>query len=845
MSYVDAAAPSVDSAPDDGKSRLRAYWREIAAYDKTASDWREQSEKIVKLYLDQHRTQASPRRFALLWSNIETLKPAVYIKTPNILCSRRYKDPDPKGRTAAELLERATNTTFDLYKVDEVFRMVRDDRLLTSRGQAWVRYEASFDKAEDDDGDEYDKLSGEKVCVDYVEWRDFGHNVAGTWKDVWLVWRMVYKNKDEITKRFGKEIADALTFTARVDPEGKQERGEPVSCIYELWDKKLGKTVFLAREHPDLIDDGEPPLSFRSFFPCPEPCYGSKTGKSLIPTPDYRYYQDQAQEIDDLTDKIANLTEFLQVRAFVPAGPSSEGSDAIRLMIQTMQDGMTNNRSCFIPVESWAGFAEKGGASRLIDWLPIDMVIKALQGAIESRNQLIQDVYQITGIADILRGQTDPNETLGAQELKAQTGARRITSTKDEMARFCRDIGQLVAEVIAEQFSPETIAEITGYAYVPAPPIQATPSLMGQPLQAMAMQPSGPQVQQPIQQMQQNMLPLPDSEPASPSGQTFDDSTMALLRNDRMRNFLIDIETDSTIQPDEDAEKQRRTEFITAVGSFMKEAGAILPGAPSLAPMMKESLLFLVRGFRAGRSLEDVIERSMDQLGQQLQQPKPDPEQQKMQAQMQMEQQRLQMEQQSKAMELQFKERELELNTQAKQAELALKQQEAQANIALEQAKAESDARLQQFKIETDARLNEQEMNHKAALDAQQAQQQQALATQDAERKGALEQQDAEMRRTQMIEDMQRQSNEAAAKTDREHSAHTQKMQLAQQSFDFDEGRKKKAFESDQQRRAAQSEVEHGERKRMDAEAAAERKKARTIKVKRDGTGRAVEYEVQ
>jgi hypothetical protein len=35
------------------------------------------------------------------------------------------------------------------------------------------------------------------------------------------------------------------------------------------------------------------------------------------------------------------------------------------------------------------------------------------------------------------------------------------------VARFCRDVAQLVAEVIAEQFQPQTIADMTGYAYQP------------------------------------------------------------------------------------------------------------------------------------------------------------------------------------------------------------------------------------------------------------------------------------------------------------------------------------------------------------------------------------------
>jgi len=137
MEYGPSTEPEGKNDKTEKKQsgRLRKYWREIEAYHKAAQDWHEQSDKIVKLYLDQHRTHASSRRFALLWSNIETLKPAVYAKTPNVLCSRRHKDPDPVGRTAAEILERATNTALDLGRADERFRMVRDDRLLAARGR--------------------------------------------------------------------------------------------------------------------------------------------------------------------------------------------------------------------------------------------------------------------------------------------------------------------------------------------------------------------------------------------------------------------------------------------------------------------------------------------------------------------------------------------------------------------------------------------------------------------------------------------------------------------------------------------------------------------------------------
>jgi hypothetical protein len=99
-------------------------------------------------------------------------------------------------------------------------------------------------------------------------------------------------------------------------------------------------------------------------------------------------------------------------------------------------------------------------------------------------------VFELTGISDILRGETDPNETLGAQQLKAQTGSRRISTVQRDLARFARDLAELVGEVIAEVFSPETMSEMSGLDLTSEPPpeLLAQQALLKQQLQA-AMQP--------------------------------------------------------------------------------------------------------------------------------------------------------------------------------------------------------------------------------------------------------------------------------------------------------------------------------------------------------------------
>lgn len=619
------------AAPD---ALVKRYWREIDRYKRSVKSWHDDADNICKLYLDE--IGGSERRFAMLWANVETLKPAIYAQTPTTLCTRRYKDRDPVARTAAEIIERATNTTMELYGADEVFRMVRDDRLLPGRGVAWVRYEAQIDRydetvteLDDETGDETEvteereRLRSEKVCVDYVYWRDFGHNVARTWSDVWLVWRSVYKTEDEASDRFGADVAAGLTYNAKAPVTGYDgmdtEDGDDYCRIVEVWDKRRGTVSWMTEGLDHFIETGPPPIDFAQFFPCPEPVFATKTSKGLIPKPDYCYYRDQAKEINDLTAKIHRLTKWLKMKAFVPGGPSTL-ADPIEEAVRE-----DSNSELFVQVESMAQWTEAGGAGRLIDWLPVDKVVQALAAAIEARNQLIQDVYQITGISDIMRAQTDPRETLGAQRIKASTGSKRIDNVAKDFARFCRDVARLVAEVIAEKFEPQTLAEISGYKYVPAPPamdgMPGFPGMMG-----------GAAMQAPMGQMQ----PGAPMQPGMPQGEmqddpdnlTFDDDVVALLRDDRMRSFRVDIETDSTLQPDQNVERESRRDFIETGGNYLQKAAQVVAQAPALAPIASEMLMFAVRGYRVGRTMEETMERTFDafskQMAQKAMQPPPE-----------------------------------------------------------------------------------------------------------------------------------------------------------------------------------------------------------------------------
>jgi hypothetical protein len=215
---------------------------------------------------------------------------------------------------------------------------------------------------------------------------------------------------------------------------------------------------------------------------------------------------------------------------------------------------------------------------------------------------VIDDVWQITGVADVMRGQSDPDETAAAQGIKAHWGSLRVRDRQKEIERFARDLLRIIGEVIASKFSPETLGQMAGVQLLTA----------GQKAQ-IQMQIEAQGV---IAQVTGRPPPPVPPQLAAQLAQPSWDEVMALLQNRATRMFRIDVESDSTILPDEQLEKQRRVEFVHAIGEFLGQSLPAVRATPQLFPVISESLKFLVRGFRAGREMEEVIERALDELQQ-------------------------------------------------------------------------------------------------------------------------------------------------------------------------------------------------------------------------------------
>jgi hypothetical protein len=163
-----------------------------------------------------------------------------------------------------------------------------------------------------------------------------------------------------------------------------------------------------------------------------------------------------------------------------------------------------------------------------------------------------------------------------------------------------------------------------------------------------------------------------------------------MLKNESMRNFNIDIETDTLVQIDQQTEKSNRVEFLTSVSSFLEKVLPVGQQHPELVPLLGEMLLFGIRGFKIGRTIEGSFEQFVAQATQNekakaAQPPQPPPptpemiraqaEVQNAQAKNQMEQVKLQTEQQLEAQKLQFEQwkAQLDADTRVMIAEMSSK----------------------------------------------------------------------------------------------------------------------------------------------------------------------------
>lgn len=687
--------------------RYASFWQDqlkTVDDDVATKAWIKRGEMVEKRYRDDRssgETKSGRRRYNALWSNVEIMRPALYGRMPVPIAERRFRDKDPVGRGAAQMLERGLRNMIEINGYDRALKRAVSDYLLPGRGVVWARYEPEIEEgvslpieSQTDmtdtkgaisptgeaptEGDspegttlpsgrfrrslaapgeppgnemvpadqkqaEIDKLQNtgdrvvrESVPVDYLPWVDFRMLPvnARTWPEVTAVCKRVYMSKRQMKKRFGSEIGGAIplrkdTRDQRSDSGGvKTKQDNDKGVVWEIWNSTDKMVYWVAEGYDFLCDRKEDPLGLTNFFPCPEPLCANPTNNTLIPVPDYIQYQDQAMQIDDITQRIYMLTKACKVAGVYNAA----AKDVQRLM----NEGVENT---LIPVDDWAAFAEKGGVEGNLSFLPVEVIKNIINELMVVKAKQIEEMDRLTGINDVMRGTSDARETLGGVRLKVNGTGTRLTDRQNEVARFARDVVNIMADIMSSHFSPISLINVSGAMYAEGLGPDDMPDLSGLQQAQAGIPPQMPGMPSQAPPMGGNVVPFkpPMAPPGAPppmghnmppSGMGMPDvdpaqiqkmeslikiaKSIALLRNERLRGFRVDIEVDSTIFPDAAQEKQDRTEFIREVTGFLQVGVQTVAAVPEALPLLGKLLQFGVRGHRVGRDLENAIEEFIE-----------------------------------------------------------------------------------------------------------------------------------------------------------------------------------------------------------------------------------------
>lgn len=586
--------------PVDTETRVQQLIKRLDAAGREEHEWRELCKKITKLYAQKDDdVYGGGEDWNILAANSNILMQAVYNNRPTPDIRRRYGDQDnPIEREAVYVLERAIGVELEDGGWHQAITQAVKELTLYGRGVVRMRYKPEFapmDEVEKSSGDDMkdgdplpkeaaqpeQELAWQRCPIECVPYEDFRRGPGKRWEDVkWVAFRHLL-SREECVRMFGRDVGELLPMShvvkGAIDDKGAGDPPEHMrrAIVWEMWDKPTRTVIFLNTQYRDkpLKEPTADPLKLAGFFPIPSPVYGDSDG--LMPLTDYRLYKTQAEELDRVSKRISRLARVIKW---------SGGYDQNMQGLSSVVDA---DDGALVPVQM------NGPGMKFAEsvWLwPIEQAERVLQRLIEYRAEIKAQIYEIVGLWDIIRGNSDPNETLGAQKLKSQWGSLRIQGRQQEIQRLCRDLIRMQCECIAEHYDPMVLTLMTG--------IEVTPEVK------------------------------------------------QLVSSDQMRSWRIDIETDSTVSADMTGARENAGQFITGVAEFTAAFGPAVQSGLCPPDVAVELLGSFATIFKLGRGADMALARWQEQVRGQAQQggAQPNPQQQLEQQKMQLEQQKLQIE---------------------------------------------------------------------------------------------------------------------------------------------------------------------------------------------------------
>lgn len=579
-----------EQAPRAQQLTPQKWLVEIVAAKKELEKFHHQGRKITARYLDKRESgDEGHAKVNLFTTNTQILISTLYAKFPKPMVTREFEDTDDDiARVSAIVVERMLRIN-ERDDFDCAIKSSVQDWLVPGLGQVWFHYEPTIVTEELPapmglDGQpmidaatgqpipssSFERLVDEEVITEYIHWDDFLWSPSKTWKENRWVAKRIRISRQDAAKRFGAGIAQQLKYTkgsvsGRNESQGFEHDIVRYAEVYEIWDKITRHVYFVSEGCEVYLKQPEPDrFKLPGFFPCPRPLLALHSTDSLIPRADYLMAQDQYRELDDINNRICQLEKAVKVLGFI----DQTNKDLARGFLEGADAKL-------IPMANFSQFMEKGGTKGAIDWLDITAIVNAIDKLRQYRQDLMQQIYEIVGISDIMRGQTSASETLGAQQLKAQYGGVRLQMKQMDLAQFIKEALEIKSHIMREVFQPQTFL------------------------------------------VRSNIEKTPDAALAQ--------EAIALLK-DPLFKYRVEVHADSMAVPEFNAEREGRMGYMRAVAEMVTAAVPLIKEVPTIGPTLLKMASWAAASFRSGREVEGILDQAIKNIEADLAAPKPPPQ---------------------------------------------------------------------------------------------------------------------------------------------------------------------------------------------------------------------------
>lgn len=590
------------------QQQVEQWLKKISAAEQKYADYYNLVKETRDFYKDNRGQTYQNGHYNIFWSTVETLKPFLYFKQPKPYIERGSKSADKVEKLACDILTKALEWNLRQFDFDSVIKYARNDFLISGCGIVWEHYRPEFRSvpAASDSRRTIEVKSNEKVVSEYVSPEYFlaDCDQVGLWEDISWLARKIFMSKQEAVELFGASACVGFVKTGEKDYQNKE------ICVYEIWDKTTRRVYWLAKEKADdFLKVSVNPLRISGFFPCPKPIFATLTNDSIIPVPDYKMIKELLSELNGINSRMKLTMQALKVSgAYDNSFPELAG--------------IFSKDVTLVAAKDFQRLKDCGGLRGIVDFIPIEQYISALQQLAERRQDIINQIYEVTGVSDIMRGSSNAADTATAVTQKTNFGTLRNQDRQNDMQRFIRDLFAIKAEIICEQFSVDTLL---GFL-------------------------SADQRRQP------EAL-----------------AAVALLKDEKMRGMCLEIESDNVFNAEEEAQKT-----LNGVQALNELIGAALPTVsqqPLLLPLYRRMVEAVCASLPKARPFETVIAKVFADVAEDLSKteaPEPNP-------QLELEQEKIALEQEKNRL----KARELDIKEKSEGAKLLLTEQEMKLQTGL------------------------------------------------------------------------------------------------------------------------------------------------------------------